>query len=308
MIADFLRGSFGAFQQRLHVGSDAVDAGQVEAALRDLHRHSLVSRSDARTFELTELGRLAGQAGVEVESITRLVDALWPLSAAELNDPTLIAATQLTVELDDVRMPLNKKSTQKEPDTWFGYLGKQSVASGVIHGMRRGGDGPQATLRAKRAAACLLWMSDLPLLQIEDLLTQHGGLGGAAGAVRSTASRTFDLLGTTMRVAAILHSDLLLEDRGERLLARLEVGVSAAMVEVALIAGGSLSRSNYQALQRAGMTSIEALDDAGDEALAECCDRDPSRVDDLRDALRRGRPRERINQMELGKQLPDYQG
>ena len=49
------------------------------------------------------------------------------------------------------------------------------------------------TLRAKKAAGSLFWISSTPMAEIEAALTQHGGVfDGAAGPVRSVASRTGD--------------------------------------------------------------------------------------------------------------------
>ena len=53
-------------------------------------------------YRLTELGLLAGEAGVEVETVARMVDALGPLSPDAISDPTLIAATQLTLDAEAI--------------------------------------------------------------------------------------------------------------------------------------------------------------------------------------------------------------
>ena len=68
--------------------------------------------------ELTSLGRLAGESATEVHSIIQLVDTLSGLLPDQINDPTLITAVQMTAELDQVLFPLNKRSTQKEPQLW----------------------------------------------------------------------------------------------------------------------------------------------------------------------------------------------
>jgi helicase len=114
-------------------------------------------------------------------------------------------------------------------------LSGQSIPEHVLHALKRFiSDQYQATLRAKKAAACLLWISEMAMSNIEKMLTQFGGaFDGAAGPVRAVASRTCDLLPAVVRIATILHPGLELTDRFEKLLTRLEVGVHAGVVEIA---------------------------------------------------------------------------
>ncbi|MDH8168650.1 hypothetical protein QIG48_27560, partial [Klebsiella pneumoniae] len=67
---------------------------------------------------MTKLGRLAGESAAEVGSIVALVDCLGSLQPQEISDPVLIAAAQTTVEVDQLLFPINRKSTQKEPQLW----------------------------------------------------------------------------------------------------------------------------------------------------------------------------------------------
>jgi helicase len=159
-IINFLEGSFGAFQQKQLTANWAWDRAKLSAALGELVTHKLIESGPDGGFHLTELGRFAGEGGIEVESIIRLVEALAPLAPASINDPTLVALAQLTVEVDQVLFPINRKSTQKEPQTWFGELGRQHIPGHVLNSLKRFiSDQHQATLRAKKAAACLLWIS-----------------------------------------------------------------------------------------------------------------------------------------------------
>jgi helicase len=112
-IATFLEASFGAFQQELRLGRWNWSHDQILASVDDLARHSLIEAREDGRYELTPLGRVAGESGVEVLSIIRLVDCLRPLRPEQITDPTLIAAVQATRELDQVYIHLNKK-TPKE--------------------------------------------------------------------------------------------------------------------------------------------------------------------------------------------------
>lgn len=112
-IATFLEASFGAFQQELRLGRWNWSHDQFLASVGDLARRGLIeARGDGR-YELTPLGRFAGESGTEVVSIVRLVDCLRPLHPEQITDPTLIAAVQVTRELDQVYIHLNKKTPKK---------------------------------------------------------------------------------------------------------------------------------------------------------------------------------------------------
>lgn len=111
----------------------------------------------------------------------------------------------------------------------------QSISGVLLSVLRqRVADTHQATMRAKRAAACLLFVSGQPMTEIETILGQFGGaFGGAAGPIRSASSRTCDLLPTAARIAEILHPELDLAERVNRLAIRLTYGVPSAAVNLA---------------------------------------------------------------------------
>jgi helicase len=134
-------------------------------------------------------------------------------------------------------------------------------------------DSHQATLRAKKAVACLMFVSGQAMAQIEATLTQFGGtFGGAAGAIRGTATRTCDVLSTTARVAEILHPTLDLGDRIGRLAIRLTYGVPSAAAELARELGAELLRGDYCRLASAHLCEPEAIGSAGEEQLLSCLD------------------------------------
>lgn len=141
------------------------------------------------------------------------------------------------------------------------------------------------TMRAKKAAACLFWISTTPMADIERALTQHGGaFDGAAGPVRAVSARTCDLLPAVARVARFLHPDLPLADRVARLLIRLELGAPGAAVPVARHAGVRLSRSDYLDLVTAGLVTPDAIDAAQDDAVLACVGGDTEKLLVVRDA------------------------
>lgn len=162
------------------------------------------------------------------------------------------------------------------------------------------------TLRAKKTAGCLYWISPMPISQIETALTQHGGaFDGAAGPVRSIASRTCDLLPAVARVATILHPDLDLTERIPRLLVRLELGVPSGAVALARFAGNRLVRGDYQALVKAGLNTPEAIETASDEAILLCVGRDAGKVRVVREAAAAIRTEPPVVSAPI---FPDYEG
>ncbi len=307
-IVDFLENSFGAFQQARFDDSWTWNRDSLFQAIHNLEENELIEKVKDG-YSLTELGWLTGQGGVEVESIVRIINALKGMNATSINEMTLITATQMTVELDALYFPLNKKSTQKEPIFWRNGLLQRSVPSTLISFLQRGIDQIGAIVRAKKAVACLLWMSETPLNEIEKTMTQFGGgLNGAAGSVRQVASRTHDLLPTVMRIAEILHSELDMGERGKTLLARLEVGVPNSLGELAIHFGSRLTRNDYFSLMQKGLNTMEAIINAPDEQLLSCFGGSDveRKLASVRDAIQ-NYGEEKMERESVGLLLPKYE-
>lgn len=288
-IIGFLEESFGAFQQRIQSSQWRWSRTELLESLHSVHQHQLIEADAGNTYRLTELGRVAGEAGVEVESIVRLVEALRPTNPESISDPALIVATQLTVELDREYFPINKSSKHKEPQAWMAEIRAQQVPHTVISALQRfvSQEG-EITLRAKKAVACLLWITDRSLSEIEETLMRFDRrkLDGAAGPIRSVKARTCDFLPIVARVAVILHPGLDLGERVSRLLTRLEVGVPTAAVELAVVAGSRLARGDYQRLLKANRCSIAAIEESSNEELLGLLNGDELKLAILRDAAR----------------------
>jgi helicase len=288
-IIEFLEASFGAFQASRNRENWQWSRPELVAALNDLAHHGLIQIDAHGAYQLTRLGRLAGESAVEVASIIRLVESLGVLSPQQISDPVLITAAQTTLELDQVHFPINKKSTQKEPQLWPNELGGQGVPGSLLNALHRlTKDDHQATLRAKKAVACLLFVSGRAMNEIEGVLTQFGGaFGGAAGAIRSVAGRTCDLLPVAARVAEILHPALDLNDRVGRLAIRLTYGVPAAAVDLARMAGAELLRGDYCRLASAGLCDPNKINGATEAELLDCLDGSREKLDVVHDAAKR---------------------
>jgi replicative superfamily II helicase len=286
-IVDFLEESFGAFQERQASQQWIWDTQHTLEMLSQLKQRQLVREESSGMFKLTKLGWLAGQSGLEVESVIRIVDALSPIDSAEITDPTLLCVSQITVELDKVLFPINKKSTQKEPQVWANELRHQNIPQHVLFSLHNAvTDLLQSTLRAKKTVASLLWITDKPLAEIEAIMTQFsGGSDGAAGPIRGLRSRICDVLPTVAGIAEILHPDLDLTERVRKLLIRLEFGIPAIAVDLAAQTGNALTRGDYQKLIQAGLASIEAIENSTDDTVLVCVNKAQEKVFLIREAV-----------------------
>jgi helicase len=164
----------------------------------------------------------------------------------------------------------------------------QDIPHGILHALQSSaGQKNPSALRAKKAVACLLWITDKSLSEIERILTQFGGrLDGASGPIRSVRARTCDLLPVATRVAEILHPSLDLGKRVARLLIRLEIGVPDAAADLAAVAGSRLARGDYHRLLKAGRCTIDAVEQSSDEELLDYLTSDKEKVAVLRNAVR----------------------
>jgi helicase len=142
-----------------------------------------------------------------------------------------------------------------------------------------------ATLRAKKAMACLLWMSGRSRQEIETTLMQHMRETVAAGAVNQVRSRTIDLLPIVISVAEILRDADLAEQQNDLML-RLELGIPADLLPVARVFRGRLTRVEYLRLRSTGLGSIEALTEVKLDDLADVLGADRARAKALRDGAR----------------------
>ena len=262
-IIAFIEDSFGAFQQRQAAPSWQWGRANLEAAVTDLARHQLIKDDGTGRYELAPLGRLAGESGTDIVSIIRLVSAL-SMPFVGLDDATLIALTQITTEVDKTYLPLNKTSKNKEPQRWLGGLQQEGVATRLLQIGAR--EASAVTLRAKKAAACLLWMSGLSRQEIEMRLMQHMRENVAAGAVDQVRSRTIDLLPVVVAVAEIVR-DIDLADRQSDLMLRLELGLPSDLLGIARVCRGRLTRAEYLRLHAVSLGTVNALAKASVEDL-----------------------------------------
>jgi len=76
-----------------------------------------------------------------------------------------------------------------------------------------------------------------------------------------------------------------LTERRIRLVTRMEVGVPAAAFELARQCGSRISRGDYHRLIKAGLSSIDAIEQGSDAPLLACLDGKPEKLAVLRQAV-----------------------
>lgn len=267
-ILGFLDASFAAFQAR-EGGNAQWTSTALTSALHQLASAELVD-SGEDGYQFTELGRFAGEAGVHVDSIIRLVHALRG-NTRSLNSIGLIAAAQITVEMDDIYLPVNARAKNTEAPRWPTILHQQGVPDTILQ-MYRGlpGDPGMVIRRAKRAVAAAYWIDGHAIGDIEIELTRHmRQRGGVAGAIRSVADRTRDLLPAVAAVCHQIDPDHPLGTLTDRTMIRLELGIPASLIALATTLDADLSRSALLRLGEAGLTTASDVVERGVDAITQ---------------------------------------
>ena len=258
----FLAGSFAAFQS----DSSRWSIPSLQRAVADLEAHALIARDQNDHLRAEPLGILTGESGAEVQSVLRLVAALRNIAPDEVNEDTLITLTQATNELDGQWLPMHPRSP-KERATWSSELGGRPIAHPAVQALYFGSDPRAVTLRIKRAAGCLLWMTAHARARIEEHLTRHVRESAAAGQLAGVVSRTGDMLPLVAGVAELVHPGLDLSDMLPRLLVRLQIGLPVGMADLAHAVGDTLSRAQYLALSDIPLHTMDDIQRADTDTL-----------------------------------------
>lgn len=276
-LADFIQSTFAA-----HQGGSRLDGAVVSRTVERLFEAGLVERIGDR-YRLTDLGKVAGELGIYVESVVRIARALRGLSVHQMTDRVLLAAVQVSQELDEVLFPVHAKSI-KERQRWQGAVQQQHLPGSVMRELRAADD-RTFTTRCKRLSAVLMWLEGIELNRMEASLLQHLPGENAAGPIRATAERTRDLFWVVARIGALVSGD-----RAEpqtdvaELNGRLELGIPADVMWLGSTLKRSLERGDYLNLRRAGLGTIQALEGADDAVLARAVKSD-TKIRRIRGAL-----------------------
>jgi len=258
-LISFIQSTFAGHQK-----GQIIEAGEVSHSLERLKSGGLVETLDGR-HRLTELGKVAGELGIQVESVVRIARALRGVTNAPVTERVLLAAAQVSVEMDDVIFPIHRKSV-KEQQRWRSAIQDQQLPPSIMAELGRSTDVAGHTVRCKRLSAILMWLEGVELNRIEESILQHMPADNAAGPIRAVAERTRDLVGVVTRIAEFLAKDgLHLNCDADSLMGRLELGIPEDIYWLAEELKRNLERGEYLALRRLNLTSIEVLEKS-DEA------------------------------------------
>jgi helicase len=266
-VLDFLDASFAAFQAR-EGGRSQWNSEHLTHYFDQLIAADLIT-AEGKGFRLTELGRFTGESGVHVDSIIHLVHGLRGCTG-QLNSVGLIAAAQLTNELNDIYMPVNARGTHTEVPRWPRLLEQQGVPWTLISALQSTAqDTKQATARAKRGSAGAMWVTGMPMEQIEQQLNQHlYNRSGLAGTIRAIADRTRDLLPAVAAVVRELDPTHSVDSLVDRTMLRLELGIPADLIELASVITTQPTRPQLMRLQAAGLVSVSNIEKVSEDELA----------------------------------------
>jgi replicative superfamily II helicase len=267
-LIELLENSFAMWQRVEQGFTQGWDSNQLQADLASLVRAQLLDEEPDGRITLTQLGRYASESGIEVRSVSQ-VASLLRFAPEHLPAAALILLAQVTLELDDTYIRTHNKSRQ-EQNRWPQTCISLGVPSQLLRGLHVGGGRP--TLRAKRAAACLLLMTREPFGAIEQALLQHTPENSAAGPIRQVAARTRDVIDVVANIATYYGKVLPADTSVDDLALQLELGIPSESLELARRCGNSLTRGDYLALLDAGYVTSADIVEAEEADLAKLLD------------------------------------
>ncbi|MFD9702116.1 DEAD/DEAH box helicase [Lentzea sp. NPDC059081] len=260
LVEDFMKWTFAAHLDEVGLSPSSFSPGQVLSALTDLATHGLIRKADDG-YALTPLGKVALRSGLGVDSVVVIAQALRAVEPTALTRMTLVAAAQLTDELQDVRFPRSKSQWRREWQTLQRKLRHQNIAEPVLD-LLLGDYEPLSpgAARARRSLACVRWSHAVSLPMIERELAEHQYVEAAGnGPVEQAARRTSDVIEAVIDIAMVVHRNTDLGTLPEILPAQLELGVPAGLLPVLRHLAARLDREACLDLARDGIDSAEAI-------------------------------------------------
>jgi helicase len=284
-LAAILANSLAAHQARIRGASEVFDPDQIAAAIAELQRVGFLETLKSGRTRLSPLGSLVAESALAVRSAIRVANVLRRMRPEELNQPTILAIAQITLELDAMRLTVNAKGIQPELRTFVGGLVSRRVAPAVVDALEDGAsDRIAVAARAKKAIACLLWTNGVPLGKIEQFVMQHYFDRNASGPIGSVVSRTHDVVGAVLAMAAEIHPTGNITNLIRLLPVQLEIGIPEGLAPLA-IASADLRREDYLRLSNGGLTTAEVIDQADNKTLLPLLGGNAEMLASLRNAI-----------------------
>jgi helicase len=256
-----------AVWQRVDQGGTGWDTARLEADLQALLQAQLLDIEPTGLLTVTELGRFAGESGLEVRSVTQVSSLLRYIQpGSPLTEADLVVLAQATVELDAMYLTVATRSRQEQA-RWPNTLIAFGVQSGLLNGLHVGGGNTLA--REKKAAAALRFASSMPMSSIEFDLMQHLRDRSAAGPIRAVAARTRDVIDAVAIICRFRGITLADETHIAQLGVRLEIGLPAELGALASELGPAITRVDYLNLLGHGLNTADQIRSLPDEQLDE---------------------------------------
>ncbi|HEV7593912.1 MAG TPA: DEAD/DEAH box helicase [Gemmatimonadaceae bacterium] len=271
--------TFGGYQRR----HDDVNRGAVDdalmAALERLVALGLVRQfagtagagGNQALFELTPFGLICGREGLRAESAARVLRGAEIIRAAAepLNEIALVALAQTTLELDVLYTPSENPETPDGQTELTGWHNSSQLTfrtqPALMQVLRESSTDDECYLRRlKRLNAISMWVRGKRLVEIEDAFTVYApvwkGVEPAAGAIRSAAERSADVMRAVGRLVAERYPEEAeaLRERVVVLLPRLEHGVIREAIKLMRL-GLGIRRGAAIGLIGAGLATPELL-------------------------------------------------
>ena len=265
-VLDLVANTYGGFlaarsnqQWRDHIGP------RVSQLLDRMLADELVAERVGK-LQLTMLGRACAEAPLAFESAMQLVEKLRRLGGPAVTTLTLMAVLQGLPEQDADYTPMARGRGEA---IWPSNVTARFGGS-VTNELQRHADRDTTYYaRCKRALILADWVDGVPLQDIERRYSLNAFFGRVgAGDIRGFADGTRFLLESAVRIAAVLPGAQVDPEKDILFLTRLELGLPEAalpLTELPL----ELTRGDYLALHRAGLSSVNAVSSAKPELLSE---------------------------------------
>lgn len=264
-VISLLAGTFGGYTL---VRRDPSWQARMERELQErlTRMRALGLVEDVRGFVvLTRLGEACGQSSLSLGSCMNLVEILKRHGMRDVSE--LMVVAQALDEADRVYTPLTKSKSGGGKDRGWDQALYGAVRSELLSELARGAGGDGYEKRCKRLRILLDWIGGVPMQEIESGYSANPYNAVSLGTVRGFADGTrFHLRSTAEIVRAIFPGQKFPDQEFDLLLARLELGLPAALLELGR-ALDFLTREELLALSGIGVTSVAAISGATDAAL-----------------------------------------
>jgi replicative superfamily II helicase len=252
----FIKNSFAMYTLK-PIAIDNISKN-IEKEVNSLVEADFVNK-DKGNYYLSELGKACGKEGLQINSAIRVSSYLKSIHEKSISVKTIVAATCLTHEINDIFVFVNMRSL-KEKQRWpkevLMHLSSYSYWETELRRLVRNDDYSRLSM-CKKLSAILSWINGASILDIENHIHQHYYDHFASGAVQQVTDRCKDVLNPVATIIAFIYpKQNNIEEMIERLTVRLQVGVPDKIVDLVRITKANFLRPTYIALHKMGIYTL----------------------------------------------------